>query len=261
MRRRAGTPDTFGVAAVDLFASATGMFLLMTFVLLPYFPNTGQTEGPDFPVLDLVIAVDTTGSMREEIAGLLDEVSITADVLGALSESAAVRVIGYKDRCHAATALTASSLVVLEREGVEELQEFIGGLRSGSPACDGDAEEDVTEALTLATGTEWRSQARRHAIVMIGDIPGHQDTQEEARAAAQAFSDEGGARRTVSMVHVDRASYRPEWLEYTEGFMRSVAEAGGGGYVRASESGSITGLILRALLTESGASGSGGAGK
>lgn len=250
MRRGSRPPETFGVAAVDLFASATGMFLLMTFALLPYFPNTGRTEGPDFPVLDLVIALDTTGSMRNEIAGLLAEIAITADVLAALSESAAIRVIGYKDRCDAATAITASELRELNEEGVEDLQRFIGGLSGGSPRCDQDLEEDLAEALSVATSTTWRREARRHAVVVIADIPAHRDAQDAARGTAQAFIDESGAERTISTVHVDHAWYGDDWHRYTEDFMRSVADAGGGRYVRASESGSITGLVLRALLID-----------
>ena len=32
----------FSVSAVDLFASALGAFVVVAFVLLPYFPNTGE---------------------------------------------------------------------------------------------------------------------------------------------------------------------------------------------------------------------------
>lgn len=40
MRRRLREHNIFGMAALDLFASALGAFILITVVLLPYFPNT-----------------------------------------------------------------------------------------------------------------------------------------------------------------------------------------------------------------------------
>lgn len=40
MKRRVREHNIFGMAALDLFASALGAFILITVVLLPYFPNT-----------------------------------------------------------------------------------------------------------------------------------------------------------------------------------------------------------------------------
>ncbi len=40
MKRRLREHNIFGMAALDLFASALGAFILITVVLLPYFPNT-----------------------------------------------------------------------------------------------------------------------------------------------------------------------------------------------------------------------------
>ena len=248
MRSTRRAPETFSVAAIDLFASATGMFILMTFALLPYFPNTSRSEAPELPVLDLVIALDTTGSMRDEVAGLLAEITITADVLGTLTKSAAARIIAYKDRCDPATALRASALRELDAAGVEALRSFVATLEAGSPQCDEDPEEDLAEALSLAVGTEWRAVSDRRAIVVIGDVPAHHDGWERASADARNFAGTSETRRTVSTVYVDHDRYTPEADDYVEGFMSSIADAGNGRYVRASENESVTGMILKAML-------------
>ena len=38
--------NIFNVSAIDLFASALGAFMIVSFVLLPYFPNTGDATPP-----------------------------------------------------------------------------------------------------------------------------------------------------------------------------------------------------------------------
>lgn len=42
----------FGVSAIDLFASALGAFVVVAFVLLPYFPNTGNAPAAAVPPAD-----------------------------------------------------------------------------------------------------------------------------------------------------------------------------------------------------------------
>lgn len=43
MKKRSRELNIFSMSALDLFASAMGAFILITFVLLPYFPNTGDS--------------------------------------------------------------------------------------------------------------------------------------------------------------------------------------------------------------------------
>ncbi len=44
MKSRNRELNIFSMSALDLFASAMGAFILIAFVLFPYFPNTGDAE-------------------------------------------------------------------------------------------------------------------------------------------------------------------------------------------------------------------------
>lgn len=44
MRLRSKEINVFNMSALDLFASALGAFILITLVLFPYFPNTGDSQ-------------------------------------------------------------------------------------------------------------------------------------------------------------------------------------------------------------------------
>lgn len=43
MKKRSREINIFSMSALDLFASALGAFILITVILLPYFPNTGDS--------------------------------------------------------------------------------------------------------------------------------------------------------------------------------------------------------------------------
>ena len=43
MKSRSRELNIFSMSALDLFASAMGAFILIAFVLFPYFPNTGDS--------------------------------------------------------------------------------------------------------------------------------------------------------------------------------------------------------------------------
>ena len=44
MKTRSKDINIFSMSALDLFASALGAFILVSVVLFPYFPNTGDSE-------------------------------------------------------------------------------------------------------------------------------------------------------------------------------------------------------------------------
>ena len=86
--------NIFSMSALDLFASALGAFILIAVVIFPYFPNTVSECPParicpapvptpvcpvcpsvprpsppatQFPHLDLVIVLDVSGSMGDQV--------------------------------------------------------------------------------------------------------------------------------------------------------------------------------------------------
>ena len=58
----------FNVSAIDLFASALGAFMIVSFVLIPYFPNTGQV--PPVPVAPPSDPEPTAGISPAELEAL-----------------------------------------------------------------------------------------------------------------------------------------------------------------------------------------------
>ena len=336
----------FNVSTIDLFASALGAFMVVSFVLLPYFPNTGDAPEPPpppeappgiptkehdalrdqlaeaeaerdaaldrtreleralaaaessasavaqsaeehevirkqlaeaeaaldaarrqaedleqalaaaestiqkLPPIDLVIALDTTGSMTNEVASLREEIAGLTELLVKLAEDAAVGVIDFKDRCDPRTALRVAPLQRIDQRSVRQLTAFARSMRPGSSSCNQTADEDYAEALRTAVGTDWRLDAERRSIVMISDNPAHEDMVEQAVADSRRFAARPGARHTVSTVFVDTSDVAPShpYIVYTVEFMRRVADAGRGEFVAANENASLSLTILNALF-------------
>ena len=331
--------NIFNVSTIDLFASALGAFMIVSFVLLPYFPNTSDAPpaaatpaapepsppAPEPPVgitpaehdalrsqladaeaerdalrkqladteeehdtlssqlasaraaldatsdrereleqalaaaestiqklppIDLVIALDTTGSMTNEVASLREEIAGLTELLVKLAEDAAVGVIDFKDRCDPRTALRVAPIQRIERESVRRLTAFARSMSPGGTRCNETGPEDFAEALRAALGLRWRAEAERRSIVMISDNPAHEDMVEQAVADARSFAARTGARHTVSTVFVDTSEVAPShpYIVYTVAFMRRVAAAGRGEFVAANENASLSLTILNALF-------------
>ena len=71
--------NIFNISTIDLFASALGAFMIVSFVLLPYFPNTGNASSspiapsdrrapPPTPEPPAGISLDEHRALREQLA-------------------------------------------------------------------------------------------------------------------------------------------------------------------------------------------------
>ena len=133
MKRRSREISIFSMSALDLFASALGAFILIAIVIFPYFPNTTRSPvvvvaAPDspecppippvppcpacpppcpalpdepaasFPHLDMVVALDITGSMGQQVAALKAEVGQLSRLLIGLTPSFGMGVVAFGDR-------------------------------------------------------------------------------------------------------------------------------------------------------------------
>lgn len=288
--------SVFGVSAIDLFASALGAFIVVSLVLLPYFPNTGRTpntapEPPATPAtatdltrdstddlrnrlaqaetranelaqalddarsqlralppIDLIIALDTTGSMVGEVASLREEIAGLAELLVDLTEGAAVGIIDFKDGCGTTPALRIAPLVPIDRRSVLRLSAFAREMRPGSSACNRTPDEDLAEALQEAVASAWRPGSEYRSIVLISDNPAHMHLRDQAVAEAGRFAARPGARHTVSTVFVDGDDTGTRSYPDTATFLRRVADAGNGQFVRSSQNASLSITILRAIF-------------
>ena len=273
MKRRSREISIFSMSALDLFASALGAFILIAIVIFPYFPNTSRVPvvvmaAPDppecppvlpcpecpevpappaasFPHLDLVIALDVTGSMGEQISGLKAEVGQLSQLLVGLTPSLGVGVVAFGDRNYDRPVTVFNLRQVSDSPGAQAaLQDFVDGLdaRIGIGAGrNGDAPEAFLLALREAGRMSWRPDAEQRVIVLITDNPAYPEEVEQAVSEAAAFAAAGDGR--VSTVLVDNG--RSE--SWTEPFLDRVASAGRGQLVR-DASGSITVNLLLSLM-------------
>jgi hypothetical protein len=283
--------DFLSVSALDLFASALGVFVLMAFVMLPFYlnqpsvesaiagakseiaelsamlrlyrerlvaakatrhdaeaqlvaaqrrlaaaqasprPTAAAPEPPEavlprkpgaiaIPPLDLMIVIDTTGSMRNEIrelqAGLLGIIR----VLHRLSPSLAIGVIAYRDRDQAYVT-RSYPLNRIDDGTIRGLLEFVSGLRA---EAGGDTPEAVDAALEEAGRVAWRDQVLGR-IVVIGDAPAHPSDWQRSFETVARFHASGrhGAERTVGAIYTGR---NPDGRSFFE----RMARTGGGDF-------------------------------
>ena len=197
------------------------------------------------PPLDLVIALDTTGSMSDEIVGLREEIAGLSELLADLTDDAAVRLIEFKDRCDPLNAVRGTGLRPVNRQTARELAAFARSMFPGLD-CNRTMDEDYAEALREAVLSDWRPVSERRSIVIISDNPAHDDMRAQAISDARAFAMRPGVRHTVSSIFVDTSPY-PRHPD-TQDFMRQVAQAGGGRFVEADRNASLSVTILLAVF-------------
>lgn len=283
MKRRSREISIFSMSALDLFASALGAFILLAIVIFPYFPNTARTPvvvvaapSPDpcppvlpcppaapcpecppvpepappatqFPHLDLVIALDVSGSMGNQIVSLKSEVDQLSRVLIGLTPSLGVGMVAFGDQ-YWEEPVTTFALREISASAAERgaFERFVAGLDSnmGLGAGDNpDGPEAFLRALTEAVGMSWRPDAELRMIVLITDNPAYAHEVDRAISDAASFAGIGNSR--VSTVYV-RTNNRPEG-ERAAQFLERVASAGRGQFVR-DTGGSLTVTLLLSLM-------------
>ena len=276
MKRRSREISIFSMSALDLFASALGAFILISVVIFPYFPNTSRSPvvvvaaptpapaPPDcppvvrcppppappappaaqFPHLDLIVALDVSGSMGDQIAGLRAEVNQLSSVMMGLTPSLGMGVVAFGDR-HWDRPITTFPLREISGSTTNQsaFQEFVAGLRTNMGLGSGfndDNPEAFREALTEATRMNWRARAELRIIVLITDNPAYAEESDQAVAEARSFAATGNGR--VSTVFRDTNSDSG-----SRAFLERVANAGLGQFVE-DTGGSFTVTLLLSML-------------
>ena len=286
MRRGSREISIFSMSALDLFASALGAFILLTVVMIPYFPNTGDSpervadikleleaetrqreqaerearaaedaarqaeaelermrEGNQIPPFDVVIAVDTTGSMEFAVDGLKSELNTLFDILIGLSESPGLGIVDFKDRCEGNRTLRIQSLRQIDASAKGEYGRFVNQMFAGNygdpNSCNQGQPEAVDIALEAALRQSWRDEARKRVIVVVTDTPAYADREQATLSMARQFAGSGG---TVTAVFVRSQGTSSNTVD----FLRSLASAGGGSFVPSGSS--FIGTLLVALL-------------
>ena len=194
-----------------------------------------------FPDMDIVICLDVSGSMREEIEGLKREITDLANVLDNLAPSTGIGVVAFGDRrwrnpIYVQEIVGLSRLSVLERF-VQRLEPNMNDPRAQRNQ---DRPEAIASALDRAVGMNWRSVSRRRYIVVVSDAPTYPDREQSALRTAQSFASVTG--QTVSGVVVPFPDTSPER------FMRALAAAGNGSLIDATRGESMMASLLLVIL-------------
>ena len=194
------------------------------------------------PDLDIVIALDTTGSMKREVTGLRSEIVQLTRLLQKLSPSLGVGIIDFKDRCDGPRAINAFPLRHMGAAQLDALVSFTRTMSAGGSRCNRDRPEALAAALDTAIASNWRAESESRVIVVMSDNPAYLERQSHALSAAQRFAGRGPQSK-VSVVF--RRTRRT--ADNAESFLSKLAEVGNGEFIRAGASFSLA--ILLALST------------
>ena len=198
------------------------------------------------PDLDLVICLDVTGSMRNQIDGLKREIGVLAEILDKLAPSAGVGIVAFGDKRWAQILWTQP---IVETSSLAQLRSFVNTLEPNmrDPRADRntDGPEALATALEHATGLNWRPASERKHIVIVTDNSAYRDRELAAIQAAQGFS--AGDGQQVSTVRANLPGDR-QAREAADRFLRHLAIAGKGPFVDAAGGESMVGSLLLAIL-------------
>ncbi|MBK8980024.1 MAG: VWA domain-containing protein [Planctomycetes bacterium] len=185
--------------------------------------------------LDLVVVIDSTGSMQSVIDQATDALADVIAILEAIAPKFRVGVVHYRDfedMSEGAELLEALS------PRAEKARASLAKIRADGG---GDAPERVEKGLAIAYDrrTGWRPDANK-LVIVVGDAPPHPETESELLAMVrQAYEDPGslGARSrgpttgarpdqrpfVTSTISAGTTADRP---------MREIAEAGHGSFAQ-----------------------------
>ncbi len=197
--------------------------------------RVAELEVPD---LDLVICLDISGSMSEQVSGLKQQVSDLARILNAIAPTG-IGVVAFGDRYWDRPIFIQNVTT-----DMSALQDFINRLQPQMGLGRGrndDSPEALAMALERAVTMNWRPESENRSIVVMSDFPAYPERVDAAFRAAASFAAQDGRHVSAVMVNgsfTGRAA---------EPFMRSLVTAGNGEFVDGEEK-TLVGSILLAML-------------
>jgi hypothetical protein len=202
-------------------------------------PATDRRGALSINDLDLVFVMDTTGSMRNELADVQANLLGVIRVLHRLAPSLRVGFVAFKD-FGAAYVTRSFPLSPMSEDNVARVVRFVGEM---SAEGGGDDPEPIDEALVVAQAMDWRADAQGQ-IVVIGDAPVRASGRSRALAVAEQFrvsAPDPALPRMVSTIYTGPASG-------AQLFFEQVARAGGGDF--SAYQGQIIENVLLAVLRD-----------
>ncbi len=278
MVRRNREITIFNLSAIDLFCSGMGAVMVLMIILMPYYrkttpippppdplppvvaapvPPVEPTPAPPAPVepaplppaprpvgvlihdLELLIMIDTTGSMGRQINDLKSSLESIISVMSRLSKRFSIGVVAYRDHGDAYLNRLHPIRQVKPRDSATAaVKSFVARLHADGG---GDFPEAVAEALAVATSKDagWTDLASlpensKQVILIVADAPGHDANAARSIRHAVAWID-GDERRSVS------AAVPPGVHYTTRRYFTPLTEAANGRFTPWSD---MLGVIL-----------------
>jgi len=139
--------------------------------------------------LELVICIDSTGSMQSTIDAVAGALGQMVDILDGVSPKFRLGIVHYKDR--ADFGRIGAKVIVPLAKNVVAARKRLGKLRA---IGGGDLPEAVDGGLELALGPKmkWKPEANK-VLILIGDAPPHADKASKCVDLARAAHEDPGS--------------------------------------------------------------------
>ena len=140
--------------------------------------------------LDLVLVIDTTGSMHLAIGTVKAQMARIVEVLAGRFEELRVGVVAYRTTSGPKYVIKAHEL----SSDVEQIKLFLQDLRAS-----GGGGEAVYEGLEAAVNNQPWAPDSRKVIILVGDEPPAQGTREQAVSVAMQAAEKGIVVHSITM--------------------------------------------------------------
>lgn len=171
--------------------------------------------------LEIMLVVDTTGSMGDELAFLCDELAgVVKRVSSALDCKIRLGLLFYRDDGDFYVTRKFDFADVTSSEGLEKVENNIKAQTSGGG---GDYPEAVDTALSEAVAANWNANSKTKLLFHVLDAPYHDEQENQSKFASAVNS---AAQKGIRIIPV-AASGLDTLGQYT---MRSAALLTGGTY-------------------------------
>ena len=189
-----------------------------------------------FPHLDLVVVLDTTGSMRGEISSLQKEIAQFTELMTKMTPSFSMGVVEFKDRCDPSSEIRQFPLTSMDASSVTDAQAFVNAIIAGGTGCNDDNPESLAAGLDAAISMSWRRKSEIKQIVVISDNPPYPEFESSSIMAGQTFGRLSGGHK-ISTVSTSSDG---------DDYLSRLAQAAGGQFIQGSRSFSTAMLLALA---------------
>jgi hypothetical protein len=193
--------------------------------------------------LDLAFAIDTTGSMADDIAAVKAGVSTIVAAVRAHGTDARFGLVTYRDHPIAPHGDPGDWPGRVELSFTADSAQFTGAVNSLTVGGGNDWPESVYSGLLAATTLPWRSGVTK-VVVLLGDAPPHDPEPVTGLSASDA---------TSALVNLDPARLYPVTVGGTAGpIFDQLAAATGGSVHPVSGADEVVGAIVSAIEDATG---------